>query len=38
MCVAPDDVSEISHKAETYVHYTYVKSQQQQQQQLIFKG
>lgn len=28
MCVAPDDVSEISHKAETYVHYTYVKSQQ----------
>lgn len=29
MCVAPDDVSEISHKAETYVHYTYVKSQQQ---------
>lgn len=27
--MAPDDVSEISHKAETYVHYTYVKSQQQ---------
>ena len=29
MCVAPDDVSEISHKAETSVHCTYVKSQQQ---------
>jgi len=28
MCVAPDDISEINHKAETCVHYTYVKSQQ----------
>ena len=27
--MAADNVSEISHKAETYVHYTYVKSQQQ---------